>query len=174
MKEQQRDQLLGQDKRHSDIMNLRMREMEKNFAAQDRELNREVAKLKMDWADKANFIKERMDDPFYQMIDRKSQFTETDGAYELRAYIPLHDKNAIKVIVQPDKISVQGNRSHRDHAETNERRLSSEKFESFREEFQFTAPIVEKGAIQSRDGDYVTVTIPKLTRKRTIPFDGLA
>jgi HSP20 family molecular chaperone IbpA len=152
--------------RHNDRFNeqiqMRQKQMEKNLVSQDRLFNREILKQKLDWAQKVEPFESQMEDPFYKLIDRKSDFQETESAYVLKAYVPLYDRKSIQINVQPDKVSVQGNRTFKDSSLNDERKVSSQQFQTFREEFSFGHPIVESATLQERDGDFVKVTIPKL------------
>lgn len=173
IKETHRDTIHNQQLEFSDTFNERQLQNQKNFAAQNRLYNREFTKQKLDWAEKAKGLSQRMNDPFYQLTDPRSHFRETENAYLLTTYIPDYDKKSVKIVVQPDKISVQGNRTFKDQVKQDERSVSSHKVENFREEYQFSQPVLEKGVVQERDGDYVTVTIPKIVSMNKAKGPGL-
>jgi len=161
-KEKNKEEMSRQDKLLGSERENRQTAMEKSLRAQDRVFNRELLKQKLDWAEKLEPYESKKEDPFYKLIDRKSELEEKDGSYILRAYVPLYDKKSIQINVQPDKVSVQGQRTFKDESLDQGRKVSSQQFQSFREEFPFEHPIIEKAIIQERDGDFVTVTIPKL------------
>ena len=162
-KERHNDEMRQQSQIFGEDLDQRQRQMERNLAAQERLFNREILKQKLDWAEEMKPFESQKDDPFYKIIDRKSDFEETATAFKLRTYLPQYDQKSIRISVQPDKVSVQGSRSFKDETHDDIRKVASQQYQSFREEFQFTQPVVEKAVVQERDGDYVTVTIPKLS-----------
>jgi HSP20 family molecular chaperone IbpA len=163
-KEQHKKEMLSNYKKYQgDIIN-REKQMRDSLKAQDHTFAKELVKQKIDWAQKMGPITDKDQDSFYRIIDRSSKFTEEPDAYILKAFIPEYDRDSISIRVQDDKVSVSGNRSFKDLAQDGNRRISSSQYQSFKEDFVFKQPIVAKAAIHSHDGDFVTVSIPKLTQ----------
>ena len=161
-KESQEKELNHQNNQFRDTFQERQNQMSRNFSAQERVFNRELFKQKLNWSDKFKPFETQKEDPFYKLIDPKSEFNETDTAYILKTHIPSYDEKSIHINVQKDKVSVQGNHSFKDELNDEQRKVASQQYQSFREEFQFSHPVVEKAIFQEREGDIVTVTIPKL------------
>lgn len=78
--------------------------------------------------------------------------------------MPQHEKDAIKVIIEKDKAIVQGQRSFKDQFKDDEKTISSQKYQTFREEFGFDKPVIMEGVGRERSGDYIIFTIPKLSQ----------
>lgn len=122
-------------------------------------------------ATKKDFIKDagkyldRESDPFYRLEDRNSRMQETSNLYIIKAFVPEHEKENVKVSVQKDKVTISGQRSFQDKVEDDDsgKITSSSSFQSFREEFPFTEPVITQGMTRERDGDWVIFEIPKLS-----------
>lgn len=153
--------LKDQQARFEDNYKKKETEQRHNLHSQDQLYLKALQKQKIDQLKNQFLFESRSDDPFYKILDPKSDFNETATSYVLRAYIPEHDQHAMKITIQPEKISLQGHRSHKDSVNDDQRKVSSQQMQSFREEFTFTQPVAEKAALQERDGDYLTITIPK-------------
>ncbi len=122
-------------------------------------------------ATKKDFIKDagkyldRESDPFYRLEDRNSHMQETSNFYIVKAFVPEHEKENVKVSVQKDKVTISGQRSFQDKVEDDDsgKITSSSSFQSFREEFPFSEPVITQGMTRERDGDWVIFEIPKLS-----------
>lgn len=101
-------------------------------------------------------------DPFYKVQNRGSRVSENRNQYVIEAYAPEHEKDNLKVSVQRNKAIISGKRQFGDTADLGERKLSTNNFQSFREEFKFNKPVSHDGMTRERVGDYVRFTIPKL------------
>jgi len=103
----------------------------------------------------------KQDDPFYKIQDRGSQINETSDSYILKAFVPEHEKEKVKVVVERNKAVVSGQRSFNDKMEDPEKKISTDSYQSFREEFKFEKPVVAEAMIRERDGDFIIFKIPK-------------
>ncbi len=101
-------------------------------------------------------------DPFYKVQDRGSQIQENENSYVIRAYVPAHEKDAVKITVQKDKATVEGKRAFKDQFETDDKKVATATYQSFREDFNFEKPVATKGMTRQRDGDYMIITVPKI------------
>lgn len=120
---------------------------------------------KHDFVRDAGKYEDRESDPFYRLEDRNSQMHETSNFYIIKAFVPEHEKENVKVSVQKDKVTISGQRSFQDKIEDEDtgKKISSSSFQSFREEFPFTEPVITQGMTRERDGDWVVFEIPKLS-----------
>lgn len=55
-----------------------------------------------------------------------------------------------------------GQRKFSDEAQDTYKKIQTNNFQSFREEFKFNEPISLAGITRERDGDFIKFTIPKL------------
>lgn len=107
----------------------------------------------------------KADDPFYKVQDRGSRISETPYEYVIEAYAPEHEKDNVRVVINKDKATIQGQRSFSDKFEAEDgKRMSSSAYQTFREEFPFEGPVITEGMSRERDGDWIRITVPKLTR----------
>lgn len=128
-----------------------------------RVFSRALADQKLDHVQRLDKYVSTAGDPFYSIVDRGNSFHETENHYVLEAFIPAQDKDVVKVRIQPDKVTVSGSRKYQDKLEGDDRKLSSSNFQTFREEFKFSHPVLHDKVAQERDGDYVKFMIPKLS-----------
>lgn len=143
----------------------------KNDQAQRRAVNlqetnyqKELNELKKDFLREANKYSGKENDPFYKVQDRGSRMSETPHYYVIDAYVPEHEKDAVKVTVEKGKVSIQGQRAFKDKFDSDEdgKKVSTATFQSFREEFPFDKPVITEGMTRERDGDWVRLVVPKL------------
>jgi HSP20 family molecular chaperone IbpA len=109
----------------------------------------------------------KKDDSFYKVQDRGSRFSEKSHGYVIEAYAPEHEKDNIRVSVQRDKAIVSGQRKFGDELQEDGKKISTNNFQTFREEFKFGSPVSDEGMTRERIGDYVRFTIPKLEPKES-------
>jgi HSP20 family molecular chaperone IbpA len=67
-----------------------------------------LALQKRDFLSQFNRYDGKEEDPFYKVEDRGSKIKEDSNFYYLSAYVPEHEKDSISVVVQKDKVTVQG------------------------------------------------------------------
>lgn len=129
---------------------------------QERQFNRRLTDLKADLAQKVERYEDRKADPFYKLQEPDSRVRETPSSYILETRIPQHERNNIKVKVQDDKAIISGTRSFVDKIDEGDRALSTNSYQTYKEEYRFEKPVSAKAIIQERDGDFLKVIIPKL------------
>jgi HSP20 family molecular chaperone IbpA len=103
------------------------------------------------------------EDPFYKIEDRGSKFWETPNAYIVKAFSPDHEKDQIRVTVDRSKAVVSGQRAFKDKIEDDNKKVSTENYQSFREEFKFDIPVATEAMVRERRGDFVIFEIPKMS-----------
>ncbi len=102
-------------------------------------------------------------DPFYKLQDRGSRIRETTQSYILEAYSPEHEKDSVRVTVDRSKAVISGQRAFNDKIEDETKKVSTDNFQSFREEFKFDIPVATEAMVRERRGDYVIFEIPKMS-----------
>lgn len=105
---------------------------------------------------------ERKDDLFYKVVDRGNKFSEDSDGYYIEAYAPESEKDNVKVSVLEGKAVISGSRKAKNDFEDAEKKISTNNFQTFREEFAINKPIESKGMKRERKGDYIHVFIPKV------------
>jgi HSP20 family molecular chaperone IbpA len=101
-------------------------------------------------------------DDFYRVQNRGSRITEDQKQYVIEAYAPEHEKDNLRVSVQKNKAVVSGKRKFGDEVQEGNKKMRTNNFQTFREEFKFKRPVSHEGMTRERVGDYVKFTIPKL------------
>ena len=101
-------------------------------------------------------------DNFYRVQDRGSRISEGPGHYIIEAYAPEHEKDNLRVSIQRDKAVVSGQRRFADNASDGDKNISTNNYQSFREEFKFGRPVTGQGMNRERIGDFNRFSIPKL------------
>lgn len=107
-------------------------------------------------------------DNFYKVQDRGSRVSESSKGYFIDAYAPDHEKDQIRVSIQNDKAVISGKRKFQDSVDQGNKKISTNNFQSFREEFSFDRPVAAEGITRERSGDYIRFFIPKM---ETASFD---
>ena len=110
-----------------------------------------------------NLTNDFKQDPFYQLQNRGTDFFETSSAYVLKTRVPEFEKDKIKVKIHDDRVMVQGTRSFQDKREESDRKIATNNFQTFKEEFKFDKPVAIGASERSQSGDELTVVIPKLS-----------
>jgi HSP20 family molecular chaperone IbpA len=102
------------------------------------------------------------DDSFYKVQDRGSKLSESHDGYYIKAYAPEKEKDNIRVSIMNDKAVISGKRKFQDSKSDENKTLSTNNFQTYREEFKFERPVSTEGMTRERDGDYMRYFIPKL------------
>ena len=94
--------------------------------------------------------------------------SESHDGYYIKAYAPEKEKDNIRVSIMNDKAVISGKRKFQDSKSDESKTLSTNNFQTYREEFKFERPVSTQGMTRERDGDYMRYFIPKL---ETVDFD---
>jgi HSP20 family molecular chaperone IbpA len=132
-----------------------------SLTIQDEIYAKELAATRAEFVKEAGKYEKKENDPFYKVENRGSVLQESSNFYVLRAFVPEHEKDAVRVNIQKDKAIVAGQRAFKDKVENENKNVSSSSFQTFREEFNFEKPIIAEGMTREREGDFVVYTIPK-------------
>jgi HSP20 family molecular chaperone IbpA len=136
---------------------------EESLGLQKQMYDKQLLELKGGLARKVERYAERENDPFYKVEDRDTQVHETLDSYIVRAFVPDYEKENVKIHVSGNKATVTGNRAFHDKVEGDDgRKVTTNSFQTFHEEIPFEHPVAAEAVYQQREGDYLTVTIPKL------------
>ncbi len=101
-------------------------------------------------------------DRFYKVQDRGSRISDNGSIYVIEAYAPEHEQNNLRVSVQKNRAIISGQRKHADEVDQGNKKIRTNNFQTFREEFKFDRPVSHEGMTRERVGDFVRFTIPKL------------
>ncbi|OFZ30198.1 MAG: hypothetical protein A2622_10150 [Bdellovibrionales bacterium RIFCSPHIGHO2_01_FULL_40_29] len=101
-------------------------------------------------------------DKFYQVLDRGSRVSDNGNNYVIEAYAPEHEQNNLRVSIQKNKAVISGQRKHADEVDDGTKKMRTNNFQTFREEFKFDRPVSHEGMTRERVGDFVRFSIPKL------------
>lgn len=105
-------------------------------------------------------------DNFYKVQDRGSRVSENKEGYMIEAYAPEHEKDNLRVSVANNRAVISGKRKFQDSVEEGNKKISTNNFQTFHEEFKFERPVASEGMTREREGDYVKFFIPKLESVR--------
>lgn len=105
-------------------------------------------------------------DQFYKVQDRGSRVSEVNNGYVIEAYAPEHEKDNIRMSVANNRATLSGKRKFQDSVEEGMKKISTNNFQTFHEEFKFERPVASEGMTRERQGDYVRFFIPKLEALR--------
>ncbi|HWU44761.1 MAG TPA: hypothetical protein VN132_15020, partial [Bdellovibrio sp.] len=125
--------------------------------------NREIADNHKKFLKASEKYTNKESDPFYKVQDRGSHLQDGGDFYVLRAYVPEHEKDAVKVSIQKDHATISGQRSFKDKLDDGSKSVSTNSFQTFREEFPFEKPIITEGMTREREGDWVVYKIPVMS-----------
>lgn len=111
---------------------------------------------------------DKENDSFYKVIDRGSEIDEQSDGYVIKAYVPQSEKDDLRLTIQNNKAILSGKRKFQNSVENENKKISTNNFQTFHEEFKFDRPIATTGMTRERDGDYLNFFIPKL---ESLKFD---
>ncbi|XGC81838.1 hypothetical protein ACES2L_05000 [Bdellovibrio bacteriovorus] len=160
------DQLRTQSNRFQSLYAKNEYAQRESLDIQNQRYLRQLAETRKDFVRASEKYADKENDPFYKVEDRGSRISESPNFYVLKAFVPEHEKDAVKVTIQNDKATVSGQRSFKDKIEEDGKITSSANYQTFREEFPFDKPVITEGMTRERQGDWVIYQIPKgnLTR----------
>lgn len=133
--------------------------------------SKQILEDKKQMISQVNKYDEIASDPFYKIENRDSSFIETPEAYIIKTFVPPHEKDKVKLRVHEDRAVISGARSFKDELQSDERKVKTNSFQTFHEEFKFDKPVSQDFVKQERDGDYMKFVIPKLAMSGKLPSD---
>lgn len=108
------------------------------------------------------------EDQFFKVQDRGSNVSESSEGYTIQAYAPESEKDNIRMSIANNRAVLSGKRKFQDSVELENKKISTNNFQTYHEEFKFERPVASEGMTRERDGDYVKFFIPKL---ESLKFD---
>lgn len=115
-------------------------------------------------ADKAT----KKENQFFKTQDIGSQISESFDGYTIETFAPEAEKDSFRMSIANNRAVLSGKRKFQDSVEDGIKKMSTNNFQTFHEEFKFDRPIDEKRITHERDGDKVVFFIPKL---ESLSFD---
>lgn len=101
-------------------------------------------------------------DPFYSLVDYESNLQDTGKAYIFSTQIPEYDKDNVSVRVHNDKVVLTGNRSFEDKVDQTDKKLETNSYQSFHEEYKLDRPVKQNDVTQIYENGILSVYIPKV------------
>lgn len=135
---------------------------QKSLRIQSDKLLKEEVELKKQFFKSSEKYAGKEDDPFYKLQERGNRLRENPDFYIIEAYVPAHEKDSIKINIRDNQASISGKRAFVDKIEEDGRKLETNSYQSFREDFAFDKPVITAGMTRERHGDYVHFWVPKL------------
>ena len=108
------------------------------------------------------------EDQFFKVQDRGSRVSESSDGYTIEAFAPEAEKDNFRMSIANNRAVLSGKRKFQDSVDDGIKKISTNNFQTFHEEFKFDRPVAEKGITHERDGDTVKFFIPKL---ESLKFD---
>ena len=104
----------------------------------------------------------REHDPFYNLKSFDAKLAENSDSYILRGRVAPYDKDSVQVKVLGDKISLSAKRSYEDSFAAEGAKTTTNSYQTYRQEFQFGAPVlIDKAVTSIKDDGSIEVIIPK-------------
>lgn len=104
---------------------------------------------------------DKSDDPFYRVQTIQYSLNESPEFYELTAHIPEKDKENVKVVVKNDKVVLQGQRRYEDKIDQADHKMTTQSFQTYREEVPLKHPVNEHYAVRTWENGMLRLKIPK-------------
>ncbi len=126
------------------------------------EAKRQLDQLRADHALKLSRYEDRLEDPFYRMVDLDLSVRDRGDYYTVEARVPEHEREHLKVTLRGNSVVVSGARRNEEKLSLDEggsRQVSS--FQTYQETLPLDWPVEPKGMLQEFDGDRLIVTLPK-------------
>jgi|GEM_PF-4753250 len=104
---------------------------------------------------------DKSEDPFYRVQTVQYSLSESPEFYELTAHIPEKDKENVKVVVKNDKVVLQGQRRYEDKIDQADHKMTTQSFQTYREEVPLKHPVHEHYATRTWENGMLKLKIPK-------------
>lgn len=104
---------------------------------------------------------DRLADPFYQIQYTGTTLDETPDHYIIKAAVPEHEKDNVKLFVKNGIAVVQGQRNFADEVKTEDVKMATNSYQTFRQEIPLSHPVREKYATRHWNDGVLVLKIPK-------------
>lgn len=155
------DQIRGREDRFQD--NFNENEVRYQLILEEQRLKYEDAyeKAKYEHLDKMKKFETSAKDPFYRVQDLGAKLTAEGPFYQIAVPVPEHELKNFKVHVQPDRITVSGQRKFEDEKKYEGEKLSTNSYQTVKQEFALPTP-ADKDLVRREYQDGILfVTAPK-------------
>lgn len=122
----------------------------------------QLDRLRADHALKLQKYDDRLEDPFYRMVDLGTDLRDHGDYFVLKARIPEHERENVRVTVRGNDLVVTGTRRNEEKLNLGEgkgRTVSS--FQTYQEVIPLGSPVEPQGLLREFDSHGLVVTIPK-------------
>ncbi len=153
---------LGAEKHFESAYSSTLKANAEALARASTEGKRQLDGLRADHAQKLARYEERLEDPFYRMVDLELNLSDRGEHYTLEARIPEHEREHVKVTLRGNSIVVSGARRNEEKLELGDgksRKVAS--YQTYHESLPLEWPVEPKGIVQEFEGDRLVVTLPK-------------
>ena len=138
-------------------------ELRYQMMLEDQRLKYEEAyeKAKYDHLDQMKQFEKGEQDPFYRVKDLGAKLTSEGPFYQIAVPVPEHELKNFKVHVQPDRITVSGQRKFEDEKKYQDEKLSTNSYQTVKQEFALPTPADKDLVRREYQNGVLFVTAPK-------------
>lgn len=122
----------------------------------------ELDQQKKDTLQHVGKYRNQREDPFYQMQSPKTELKEEAHHYIVETAAPPHERDNIDIRVKGDRVIVSGKRAYNEDMRQDERRVTTNSYQTFREEILLQKPVAEKLVEKTYENGILRARIPKL------------
>lgn len=155
--------LKRQHQEYGEKINMNQKLFDQAYDNQARNFDRAMKNQRLERMQEFKKYGETEEDPFYSMKNLGSTFRENDNYYVIETEVPKHEYKNVDIRVQKDTVVVSGARSFADKHKDEHGSISTNKQETFREEFPINKAIREKEIEKFYADGKLRVLIPKVT-----------
>jgi HSP20 family molecular chaperone IbpA len=105
---------------------------------------------------------DRAQDPFYNLASPSTKLHELPNYYVIETQVPEHERDNFDIRVKGDKAIVTGKRAYADEVKDPDRNISTNSYQTFREEIPLAKPVVPKLAEKVYENGVLRVKVPKI------------
>jgi len=130
-------------------------DIETRASEQVREIRENTSKQLSNYAN-------RLEDPFYKLINLQAELNETSNAFILTAQIPEHEQEHISTSIKGDNLIISGYRRNEETQEIEPgHSQGTSTFQTFHESFPLSWPVDENRLTKEFAGNQVIIRVPK-------------
>ncbi len=138
-----------------------LKAFEQTVKNQRHNLKQSLAREKREVIEDVGKYQSKRADPFYRLAQPAASIDETSEHYIVRAHIPEHEKENVKVTVHEEKVIVHGARRFEDRVDDSDVSIATNNYQTFRQEIPLEHPVRDKQMQKSWADGILTVKIPK-------------
>ncbi len=157
-----KEALLSRQKEYENAQNKSLEAFSAHIQLEKENMVKSLEKEKREALDTVGKYRNQQNDPFYRLNKATAQVSETDTHYFIKAEVPEHEKDNVKLFVHDDKAVIQGHRKFQDEINEPEGRLNTSNYQTFRQEIPLERPVHEKLVKRTWENGILTLKIPKV------------